>query len=71
MSILNENRDALRWRKSGRSTTGNCVEVAAFSEGVALRNSRDPQGAVLVCTTAEFDTLLDEIKAGGFDYLLG
>lgn len=53
----------ITWQKSRRSNpSGNCVELAKLPDGagVAVRNSRDPDGPVLVYT-------VDEIKA----FLLG
>lgn len=70
MPTFNADRDLLRWRKSGRSASGNCVEVASTADGVAMRNSRFPDGEVLVYTRAEFTALLDDIKAGEFDNLI-
>ena len=46
----------LTWRKSRRSNAnGNCVEMAmlAGNAGIAVRNSRDPNGPVLVYTHDE------------------
>ncbi|QUH00886.1 DUF397 domain-containing protein [Saccharopolyspora erythraea] len=38
-----------RWRKSSHSNhQGECVEVAFVGEGVAARDSKDPDGPVLV-----------------------
>nr|WP_307850026.1 DUF397 domain-containing protein [Saccharopolyspora sp. HNM0986] len=40
---------AFGWRKSTRSaTTANCVEVALGDEVVGVRDSKDPDGGVLV-----------------------
>ena len=62
----------VRWRKSARSSAqGNCVEVARLSgAGVAIRNSRHPQGPALVFTGAELDAFLAGVKDGEFDDLL-
>ena len=62
-----------RWRKSGRSSAqGNCVELARLpGHGIAVRNSRDPDGPALVFTDAELDAFLEGVKDGDFDYLLG
>jgi hypothetical protein len=70
MAALNVDRNLLQWRKSTRSNTGNCVEIAPLADGVAMRNSRFPDGEVLVYTRAEFTALLSDIKAGEYDNLI-
>jgi hypothetical protein len=56
------------WQKARRSqSNGNCVEVAQLDQGVAVRDSKDPSGAVLVFTPAEWDAFLDGAKGGEFD----
>jgi Domain of unknown function (DUF397) len=61
-----------RWRKSARSSAqGNCVELASLpGAGVAVRNSRDPEGPALVFTDAELEAFLGGVKDGDFDDLL-
>jgi Domain of unknown function (DUF397) len=55
------------WRKSGYSSpSGNCVEAAELTDGVALRNSRFPDGPALVFTSAEWDAFLRGVKDGDF-----
>jgi len=65
--------DDVRWRKSRHSSAqGNCVEVAALPDGgIAMRNSRYPEGPALVYTRAEIDAFLRGVKDGEFDDLLG
>ncbi|WP_371591788.1 DUF397 domain-containing protein [Streptomyces virginiae] len=60
------------WVKSRHSgPTGNCVELAALENGgVAMRNSRDPQGPALVYTRAEITAFLDGAREGEFDSLI-
>jgi hypothetical protein len=63
----------LGWTKSRRSgPTGNCVEMARLApgQGVAVRNSRHPNGPVLVYTDAEIDAMLVGVKDGDFDHFL-
>jgi hypothetical protein len=62
---------ALRWRKSTASNpTGNCVELAALPGGaIAVRNSRSPEGPVLICSRAQIADLLAGVHAGEFDDL--
>jgi Domain of unknown function (DUF397) len=54
------------WRKSSRSgAVGNCVELTwPDGEVVAVRNSRDPRGPVLVYTRADLVAFLAGVKAG-------
>lgn len=54
------------WRKSSRSNaSGACVEVATDLPGaVAVRDSKDPYGAVLIVDPQEFRGLLRSAKAG-------
>ncbi|GAA5120817.1 DUF397 domain-containing protein [Haloechinothrix salitolerans] len=61
------------WRKSTRSNpSGNCVELAWLPTGeIALRNSRDPQGAVLVYSRAEIGAFIASAKQGDWDDLVG
>jgi hypothetical protein len=61
------------WIKSAASNpSGNCVELAALPDGsgVALRNSRDPDGPVLIYTRAEIAAFLLGAGAGEFDHLV-
>jgi hypothetical protein len=61
----------VEWRKSSASNpSGNCVEAAALPDGsVALRNSREPDGAALVYTRAEIGAFLVGVRNGEFDDL--
>ena len=64
---------AAAWRKSRRSNpSGNCVELARLPAGrIAVRNSRHPAGAVLVCSRDEMAAFVRDVKNGYFDNLLG
>lgn len=56
------------WLKSSFSNpSGNCVEAASLpADGVAVRNSRFPDGPALVFTDAEWDAFVRGVKAGEF-----
>lgn len=55
------------WRKSMRSGTENCVEVAFLDSHVAVRDSKDQRGQALTFTVAEWRAFLDSIRAGVFE----
>jgi Domain of unknown function (DUF397). len=56
------------WRKSLRSTNGDCIEVARLTGGrVGVRDSEDPGGPVLVFTVPELDAFLRGIKDDSVD----
>ncbi|MFE6778147.1 DUF397 domain-containing protein [Streptomyces sp. NPDC057702] len=61
------------WQKSRHSNSqGSCVEFARLAGGnVAVRNSRYPDGPVLVYTPAEIEAMLLGVKDGEFDHLVG
>lgn len=64
----------LRWQKSRRSNpSGNCVELALLpgGAGIAMRNSRDPDGPALVYTPAEINAFILGARDGDFDNLVG
>jgi Domain of unknown function (DUF397) len=64
---------AVTWQKSARSNpSGNCVELAALpdGDGIAVRNSRYPDGPALIYTSAEIAAFLLGVKDGDFDSLI-
>ncbi|XRQ10303.1 DUF397 domain-containing protein [Actinomadura welshii] len=52
------------WRKSSKSTTqgGECVEVAALSDAIGVRDSKSPQGGHLALSRESFATLVQRVK---------
>ena len=57
------------WRKSTASgpNCDNCVEVAFVDEAIVVRDSKNPDGPVLVFTQAEWDAFVGGAKDGEFD----
>ena len=55
------------WRKSSRSanSTGQCVEAGIGSGHVAIRDSKYLEGAALMATAGDWQSLLDTIKHCG------
>jgi hypothetical protein len=60
------------WQKSHHSNpSGECVELGELpSTGIAIRNSRDPDGPALLCTRAEAGAFIQGAKNGEFDLLV-
>ncbi|MFE1199572.1 DUF397 domain-containing protein [Streptomyces olivaceoviridis] len=59
------------WQKANASVgNGNCIEVAKLPEGgVGMRNSRFPEGPVLVFTKGEVAAFFDGVSKMEFDHL--
>ncbi|MEV4525948.1 DUF397 domain-containing protein [Streptosporangium sp. NPDC049304] len=56
------------WRKSSYSTNGgNCVEVARMDNRYLVRDSKDPDGAVLSFSSGGWTAFLSRVKTGDFD----
>ncbi|CNF99568.1 Domain of uncharacterised function (DUF397) [Mycobacterium tuberculosis] len=60
---------AAEWQKSSRSddTGGQCVEVADLAAGVAVRDSKDPDGPKLVFGPSASRAFASQVKTGGLD----
>jgi hypothetical protein len=57
-----------RWRKSGNSGDGGCVEVARADGAVGVRDSKDRgAGPVLVFSEREWSAFLAGARSGDFD----
>lgn len=64
-----EDRTALKWVKSSESfSNSNCVEVAGLPDGgIAMRDSKHPDGPVLKFTPGEWAAFLGGVRNGEFD----
>jgi hypothetical protein len=61
---------ALEWRTSSACGVNNCVQVASAGAGtVAVRDSKDPNGGVLIYTADEWRDFIIGAKNGEFDDL--
>ena len=68
MAADNHDLSLAEWHKSSYSSqNGNCVEVATNLLGVvALRDSKDPEGPVLIFTPRECAAFLGGVRDGEF-----
>ena len=55
------------WHKSTFSAANGCVEVAALDDRVAVRDSKEQGGPVLVFSRDEWSAFLGGVRAGQFD----
>ncbi|PLW74149.1 DUF397 domain-containing protein [Streptomyces sp. SCUT-3] len=62
-----QDRTGAQWRKSSYSgdTGGECVEVAAVDGGIAVRDSKDPDGPRLTFTADGFAAFVAAAASGG------
>jgi hypothetical protein len=53
------------WRKSSYSLgNGECIEIASTDAGtVVIRDSKDPDGATILCAPAEWRSFLSAVKS--------
>lgn len=53
-----------QWRKASRSGSngGQCVELAATSRSVAVRDSKNPDGPMLIFSRETFRAFAAEVK---------
>ena len=51
-----------QWRKSSRCADNGCVEVAATSDGILVRDSTDAEGSVLRFSRVAWTEFIDAIK---------
>ena len=69
--ILSETeRSALSWIKAQASSATGCVEIASVVDKIAMRDSKDPDGPILVYTPTEFIAFLKGARKREFDHLV-
>lgn len=55
------------WHKSSLSAANGCVEVAFVEDQVAVRDSKNRGGAVLLFTAQEWRTFLQGVRGREFE----
>lgn len=64
--VSDEADDSRRqWRRSARSYgTGNCLEIAALGQRVVVRDSKNPKGAMIRITSAQWNVFVAGVRSG-------
>ena len=55
------------WHRSTRCESNSCVEVGLLDSRIAVRDSKDANGPVLLFTGAEWTAFVDGARQGEFD----
>jgi hypothetical protein len=71
-TLLSDASTVTGWQSPNRCDNSgpNCLEVAEYGDGVAVRNSVDPTGPALLFTTAELRAFVLSARAGQYDNLI-
>jgi hypothetical protein len=71
VTLSEAERQGLAWLKAQCSTAnGQCVEIASTAGKVLVRDSKDPDGPILVYTPHEFGAFLQGARNGEFDNMV-
>jgi Domain of unknown function (DUF397) len=55
------------WRRSSRCAGGDCVEIMIAGEEVAMRDSKNPDDAILRFSGAGWQAFVAAVQAGEYD----
>jgi hypothetical protein len=55
------------WRKSSHSGLNGCVEVAVVDRTIAVRDSKNPAGPVLLFGVEAWTAFVEGVRDGEFD----
>jgi hypothetical protein len=64
-----EETDQPTWRKASYCASSECIEVALYGTGAAVRDSKQPAEGSITYTSAQWRSLLQGIKSGQYDSL--
>ncbi|MBQ0928574.1 DUF397 domain-containing protein [Saccharopolyspora endophytica] len=56
-----------KWRKSSKSGEKNCVEVAEYGDGAAVRDTKNRSQGYFTATPTQWQAFLDAIKSDRFE----
>ncbi len=54
------------WHRSSFCSDGACLEVASVGEGIALRDGKNRDAALILFSKQEWEDFLDGVAAGDF-----
>lgn len=57
----------VRWVRSRRCNSSQCVEVAVDVESVLMRDAKDPDGGRIAVSREAWTAFIDGIKSGEFN----
>jgi hypothetical protein len=60
----NEGQSSASWRKSSRSVSSNCVEVAVTDSTTLVRDSKNPAGGILEFESSAWSRFITGIQQG-------
>jgi hypothetical protein len=64
---MDTTEDSIQWRRSSRCESGSCIEVAQFDGMIAMRDSKDVAGPMLIFSVEEWTAFLAGARNGDFD----
>jgi len=68
MSTEESRKQNFAWRKASRSAgNGACVEVASAPGHVAIRDSKNPDRAMLASSSSVWRSFMADVKNGDYD----
>lgn len=65
---MSQRFEKLRWIRASRCSGGTCVEAAQAGDRVLVRDSKDPEGAVLDFSLIEWASFVEGVKEGDFPF---
>jgi hypothetical protein len=70
MHAIPPNPDDPLWHAAQRCNCGNCVRIATNGEQFFIRDSKSPEGPVLMYTKSEWVSFIEGVRQGDFDDLI-
>jgi hypothetical protein len=65
--VAEDEGSTIVWRKSSKSNSGSCVEVAFVPGSVLIRDSRRTDGGVLATSPMAWAAFLERVRRAEFD----